>query len=68
MSTKEEYERMYDDFASGYRACCKRRREIDIVLDGLKDSEQKKILTAAKTGWIERLKFLDQRLAEEGEQ
>jgi hypothetical protein len=67
MSEKEAYERMYDDFASAYRACCKQSNEVSLVLEGLKDIEKLKVLRAAKEGWINRMKVLDHRLAEQGE-
>jgi hypothetical protein len=68
MSTKEAYERMYDDFASSYRACCQQSQEVCLVLEGLKDLEKLQILRAAKLGWVNRMKVLDNRLAEQGEQ
>jgi hypothetical protein len=67
MTPKEELEQTYDFFASSYRACCKQSNEICLVLTGLNDLERLRILRAAKAGWIERLKFLDHRLAEQGE-
>jgi hypothetical protein len=38
-----------------------------LVLENLNDKELKQVLASAKSGWIDRLKFLDQRLAEQGE-
>jgi hypothetical protein len=67
MTPKEKLEQQYDLFASSYRACCIKSKELMLVLENLNDKELKQVLASAKSGWIDRLKFLDQRLAEQGE-
>jgi hypothetical protein len=64
---KAALEIMYDNFASSYRACCEQSKEVKLVLEDLKDIEKKKVLNAAKSGWVTRMKLLDYRLAEQGE-
>jgi hypothetical protein len=67
MSEKECLEQTYDHAVNGYRACCQVSKEIMVVLDGLTDQDGKKVLSAAKSGWISQMKWLDQVMAKQGE-
>lgn len=63
-----ELERIYDDFASNYRACCMNSDEIKNVLSkSLTEKQHREILRTARAGWVDRLKALDVELAMQGE-
>lgn len=69
LTPREQLEKMYDDFAENYRACCMTSNEIKYVLSqGLTEKQKKHILSAARIGWRKRLHELDIELAKQGEQ
>jgi hypothetical protein len=66
--SQEEFIKVaYDHAVNGFRACCRVDPEVTAVMDGLSEVEIKKILSAAKSGWIRQMKFLDKVMAKEGE-
>jgi hypothetical protein len=72
MITKEEItedflKEAYDFASNNYRSCCQISKEIQFVLDGLSESDFRKVVSAAKSGWIKQLKELDIELAKKGE-
>jgi hypothetical protein len=72
MTAKEEItedflKEAYDFAANHYRSCCKISEEIKFVLDGLSESDFRKVVSAAKSGWIKQFKQLDIELAKKGE-